>query len=118
MMLAAFDKADQVMAHAMAGRFAKDALASMLTMSSRPAFLEACARIEQRYTEACASAHDPCLESGCSCEDEICLQPLLRADAEYRKACGAEWVRLFADAANRDRFWAVAIERRQGETLR
>jgi hypothetical protein len=107
MIRAAFDQADRAMAHAMAGRFAKGALASMLTLASRPAFLDACAGIEKRYTEGCAAAHDPCLESGCSCEGEVCLQPLLRADAEYRKACGAEWVRLFADPANRDPFWAV-----------
>ena len=31
MILAEFDQADRVMAHAMAGRFPKDALASMLT---------------------------------------------------------------------------------------
>lgn len=109
MILAAFDQADRVMAHAMAGRFAKDALASMLTPVSRTAFLDACAHVEKRYTEACAATHDPCLESGCSCEGEVCLQPLLRADAEYRKACGAEWVRLFADPANRDPFWAVEV---------
>ena len=117
MILAAFDKADQVMAHAMGGRFPKSVLASMLATAARPAFLDACARIERRYTEACAAANDPCLESGCSCEDEICLQPLLRAESEYRRACGAEWVRLFADAANRDPFWAVSVERGQAETL-
>ena len=109
MMTAAFDKADRVMASAMRGCLSKDALAPLLNPSSREAFFRACALIERRYTQACAGAHDPCLESGCSCEDEICLQPLLRADADYRKACGAEWVRLFADAANRDPFWAVAI---------
>jgi hypothetical protein len=109
MMTAAFDKADQVMASAMRGRVSKDALARLLNLPSREAFFGACALIERRYTQACAAAHDPCLESGCSCEDEICLQPLLKANADYRKACGAEWVRLFADAANRDPFWTVAI---------
>ena len=109
MILAAFDQADRMMAHAVAGRFAKDALACMLTPVSRPAFLEACADIEKRYTAACTARHDPCLESGCSCEGEVCLQPLLRADTEYLKACGAEWVRLFADPANRDPFWASEV---------
>jgi len=112
MILAAFDQADRVMAHAMAGRFAKDALACMLTPGSRSAFLDACTRIEKNYTAACAATHDPCLVSGCSCEGEVCLQPLLRADAEYRRAYGAEWVRLFADSANRDPFWAVDTSRR------
>jgi len=108
MILAAFDQADRMMAHAVGGRFAKDVLAGMLTPASRAAFLDACAGIEKRYTEACAATHDPCLESGCSCEDEVCLQPLERAAAEYRRACGAEWARLFADPANRDPFWAAA----------
>jgi len=106
MMSGAFDKADQTMAHAIGGRLAKEALARMLNPSSRQAFLAACARIERRYTEACTSANDPCLESGCSCEDEVCLQPLVRADAEIRRAYGAEWATLFADPDNRDPFWA------------
>jgi hypothetical protein len=106
---AALDKADQVMAHAVAGHFTKDTLASMLETTSRPAFLETCARIEKGFTDACAAANDPCLESGCSCEGEVCLQPLLRAEGEYRKACGAEWVKIFAVAANRARAWEYAI---------
>jgi hypothetical protein len=51
MILAAFDQADRVMAHAMAGRFEKDALAGMLTSVSRAAFLDACAHVEKRYTK-------------------------------------------------------------------
>jgi len=105
-MSGAFDKADQTMAHAIGGRLAKDALARMLNPSSRQVFLAACARIERRYTEACASANDPCLESGCSCEDEVCLQPLVCADAEIRRAYGADWATLFADPDNRAPFWA------------
>jgi len=107
MTLAAFDQADQLMALALRGGLAKDALARTLTPASRQAFLAACGRIERRYTEACASANDPCLESGCSCEDEVCLQPLLRAETDVRKAYGAAWVTLFGDPANRDPFWAL-----------
>jgi hypothetical protein len=107
MTLAAFDKADQLIALALGGGLAKDALARTLSPGSRQAFLAACARIERRYTDACASTHDACLESGCSCEDEVCLQPLLRADADVRKAYGAAWMALFADPANRDPFWTL-----------
>ena len=39
----------------------------------------------------------------------MCLQPLLRAGTEYYRACGAEWVRFFADAENRERGWRQAI---------
>ena len=109
MILAAFDQADRLMARAVVGRFAKDVLASLLTPASRPAFLDACAHVEKRYTEACAATHDPCLESGCSSEHEVYLQPLERADTEYRKACAAEWARLFADPANRDAFWSTEL---------
>jgi hypothetical protein len=107
MTLAAFDQADQLIALALRGGLAKDALARTLNPAPRQAFFAACERIERRYTEACASTNDPCLESGCSCEDEVCLQPLLRADAEVRKAYGAAWVALFADPANRDPFWRL-----------
>ena len=93
--------------HALDGRLSKHALASLLAPESRPVFLEACARIERRYTEACTAACDPCLESGCSCQGEACLEPVLRASTEYLKACGAEWALLFADANHRDRAWTV-----------
>ena len=73
----------------------------MLTPEPRRQFLDACAAIEKNYTDQCAAAKDPCLESGCSAEGEICLQPLLRAGTEYHKACAAEWAKLFADHANR-----------------
>jgi len=88
---------------AVEGRLSKHALADLLPYETRAAFLASCADIERRYTDACAAAGDPCLESGCSCEGEACLQPVLRAGTDYLKACGAEWVRLFADARNRDR---------------
>jgi len=83
------------------GKLTKHALATTLTPESRRHFLEACAAIEKKFTDACAAAHDPCLESGCSAEGEICLQPLLRAESEYHKACGAEWAKLFASRENR-----------------
>jgi len=84
---------EAVMRDAAAGRLSKDMLASMLTPEQRTQFLNACAAIDKRYTEACTAAHDPCLESGCALEGEICLQPLLRAeDDELRRAYGAEWL--------------------------
>jgi hypothetical protein len=104
-----FDTPERLMLFALDGRFSKDALASLLSPASRPAFLQACSAVERRFTECCAAADDPCLESGCSCEGETCLQPLLRAGAEYFAACGAEWVRFFADAENRERGWRQAI---------
>jgi hypothetical protein len=96
---------EALMVRALEGRLTKHALASFLTPEAQPAFLRACASIEQRLTEACSSAGDPCLESGCSCEGDVCLQPMLRAGTEYLRACGAEWVKFFADAHNRERTW-------------
>jgi hypothetical protein len=86
--------------HAEEGRLTTHALASTLVPEARQRFLLACAAIERRYTEKCA-ASDPCLESGCSVQDEICLQPLLRAGTEYHKACADEWARLYAHEENR-----------------
>ncbi|HEY7286473.1 MAG TPA: hypothetical protein VH497_13570 [Vicinamibacterales bacterium] len=83
------------------GKLTKHALATMLTPESRRHFLDACATIEKSFTDACAGANDPCLESGCSAEGEICLQPLLRAESAYHKACAAEWAKLFANRENR-----------------
>ncbi len=91
----------QLMKFAEEGRLTKHALATMLTPESRRQFLEACAAIERKYTEDCTAQKDPCLESGCSAEGEICLQPLLRAGTEYHKACAAEWAKLFARRENR-----------------
>ena len=76
----------------------KRELAALLEPEYRQLFLQRCAAIEKRYTEECAAQNDPCLESGCSVagvEGEACLQPLLRSEAEYRKACVAEWTGLF-----------------------
>lgn len=96
---------EALMLRALDGRFSKQELAALLAPTSRPDFLEACGFIERRLTEACRAAGDPCLESGCSCEGEACLQPVLRADTDYLRACGTEWVKLFADAHNRDHEW-------------
>jgi hypothetical protein len=96
------------MALAAEGRLLKDALAPMLTFEARRRFLQACAAIEMHYTDACAAADDPCLEPGCALageNHEICLQPVLRSEAEYLQACGAEWVRLFETPANRMDSW-------------
>jgi hypothetical protein len=100
---------EQVMTHAIEGRLSKHALASLLTAQARRGFLAACATIEQQYTEDCQALNDPCLESGCSMEDERCLQPLLRAGTDYYKACGAEWATIFADGGNRDASWKVTL---------
>lgn len=91
----------RLLKYAEEGRLTKHALATTLTPEPRRQFLDACAAIEKKYTDQCAAAKDPCLESGCSAEGEICLQPLLRAGTEYHKACAAEWAKLFADHANR-----------------
>jgi len=103
------DTPEQVMACAIEGRLTKHALASLLTPEPRRGFLDACAVIEKSYTDACAAAKDPCLESGCSCVGDICLQPLLRASTEYHSRCGAEWAKLFAERANRDGSWKLTL---------
>lgn len=100
---------ERVMTYAADGALTKHALATLLTPEARRTFFDACARIEMEYTEACRAQGDPCLESGCSAEGERCLQPLLRAGSEYHKACGAEWVKLFATVANRDPSWRVTL---------
>ena len=103
------DTPDQVMACAIEGRLTKHALASLLSPESRRGFLDACGVIEKSYTDTCAAANDPCLESGCSCEGGICLQPLLRASTEYQRRCGTEWVKLFAEGRNRDASWPLTL---------
>jgi hypothetical protein len=88
------------------GRVPKHALATLLVVRDRPTYLEACAAVERRCTEACAAAGDPCLPSGCAMEgQEICLQPLVRAGVEYQQACGAEWVKWFASPRHRIDAW-------------
>ena len=95
---------ERLMALAAEGRLTKHALATLLAVPPRQVFLDACAAIEKKYTDECA-AKDPCLESGCSMEGEVCLQPLLRAGTEYHKACAAEWIKLFADPRHRIDAW-------------
>jgi len=99
----------QVIAYALQGRLRKATLASLLTARARHTFHDACSTIEMRYTEACRASGNPCLEAGCSAEGERCLEPILRAGAEYDSACGAAWAPLFADAANRDSGWRLTI---------
>ena len=104
--------AELLLADAAAGRLSKPVLASLLAPEYRAAFLAACAAIEKRYTEACTAKNDPCLESGCALEGETCLNPLVEAGAEYQKACGAEWAKLFADASHRADGWSAGYEQR------
>ena len=86
---------DQIFERARAGMMTKAAMTELLPPERRPAFLAACADIERRYTKECTESHDACLESGCSLDGEICLEPVLRAGAEYHAACAAEWLKLF-----------------------
>jgi len=95
------DTPERLMTYAAEGRLTKHALATLLTVKPRRVFLDACAAIEKKYTDDCAAANDPCLESGCAAEGEVCLEPLLRAGSEYHKACAAEWVKLYVNGANR-----------------
>jgi hypothetical protein len=92
--------AEQLMKIAEQGQLPKRALVALLDTEHRQAFLDACAVIEKKFTEDCAS-NDPCLDSGCAVEGEICLQPLLRGGTEYHRACAVEWIKLFADPRNR-----------------
>jgi hypothetical protein len=97
--------AEQLMTFARQGGLPRQTLLNLLADNQRRAYLDACAAIEKRYTDECAPANGPCLESGCALEGEICLQPLLRSGSEYRKACAAEWIRLFANPRNRIDAW-------------
>jgi hypothetical protein len=85
---------EDVLRDAAEGRLPKHVLVALLDSERRRAFLTACAAIEKRYTDDCTATNDPCLESGCAVEGEICLQPLLRSEAEYQRACGAEWLEI------------------------
>ena len=98
---------ERLMAFAEQGQLPKLMLVDLLSLDQRQPYLEACAQIERRYTEACTAKNDPCLESGCSVEgeDEICLQPLLNAGIEYQQACAAEWIKLFRVPRNRIDAW-------------
>lgn len=96
---------EKLMKFAREGRLPKAVLMSLLSPDKAKPYLEACAVIEKRFTEECTAAADPCLEPGCAVEGEICLQPLLRAEVDYRKACGTEWSRLFEDPRHRAETW-------------
>jgi hypothetical protein len=108
-MRSAAETPETVMRYATEGRMSKQLLTSLLTPQSRPSFLAACAEIENAYTVACATSGNPCLSSGCSCEGEVCLEPLLRAGAEYQRKCGTEWAKLFADEHRRDGTWRLTV---------
>ena len=108
MAVSAHHTPEDVIRLAIGGRLSKHALGSLLTSSARRPFSEACAAIELKYTQDCA-VKDTCMEAGCSAEGERCLQPLLRAGTDYYKACGTEWAKLFADAANRDPSWQATV---------
>ena len=93
---------DELMALAAEGRLTKAELADLLAVDQRRPFLDACAHLEKNYTEDCPGMdHGPCLESGCSAEGEICLQPLLHAGSAYQKACAEVWLPIFRDPKNR-----------------
>ena len=93
---------DQLMAMAVEGRFTKRELAERLAIQHRRPFLDACAHIEKQFTEECAAKKSgPCLDSGCSAQGEICLQPLLHAGSAYQRACAEAWLPIFQDANNR-----------------
>jgi hypothetical protein len=96
---------EELMKNAEQGRLPKSVLVNLLDIQHRQAYLDACARIEKKYTEDCTATNDPCLESGCAVEGEVCLQPLLKAGIEYHRACAAEWIKLFADPRNRIDAW-------------
>jgi hypothetical protein len=95
---------EKLMTFAEDGRLTKQVLGSLLDAHDVQAYLEACAVIEKQYTADCA-AKNPCLESGCAVDGEICLEPLLSAGREYHKACGAAWSRLFEEPRHRSQAW-------------
>jgi hypothetical protein len=96
---------DKLMTFAADGHLTKQVLGSLLGADDALAYLDACAAIERQYTADCAAKDDPCLESGCAVEGEVCLEPLLRAGPEYQKACGAAWRIVFEDPRHRTRAW-------------
>jgi len=89
------------------GELTKQVLVRLLAIDKRQAFLDACAAVEKQYTDECGASGSPCLEGGCAVQGEMCLQPLLRAEIDYHKACGQVWSTLFADPRNRAESWAV-----------
>jgi hypothetical protein len=96
---------EQLIRFAKDGRVPKAVLASALTPEKRRMFLDTCAGIERELTEKCTAKQDPCLESGCALEGEVCLEAVLRAGDGYCKACAASWLAVFADPNNRLEAW-------------
>jgi len=96
---------EKLMTFVVDGSLPKESLTSLLAIDRRAGYRDACAAIDKTYTDECAPANGPCLESGCALEGEVCLQPLVRAGSAPRKAYAAEWIRLFADAGNRIEAW-------------
>ena len=96
---------EKLMAFAGEGRLTKQVLGSLLGADDTPAYLEACTVIEKQYTADCAASDDLCMESGCAVEGEVCLEPLLKAGREYRRACGAAWRIEFEDPQHRTPAW-------------
>lgn len=92
---------DRIIELARSGEVPKLQLAELLNANARQTFLNVCASIEKRYTEACTARHEPCLEGGCALEGEVCLQPVERAHPEYERACGDAFVDLYVDPRNR-----------------
>ena len=90
---------------AVEGRLSKATLSESLVGEAQDLFLGKCAAIEKQFTEQCTSRNDPCLESGCAMDGEVCLSALQNFETEYQKACGAEWRALFANPANRIPVW-------------
>jgi hypothetical protein len=95
----------RLMKYAADGHLPKSSLVNLLIAEQRRAYLDACAVIERKYTDACAAKNDPCLATGCAVEGETCLEPLLSAEPDYNKACAAEWIKLFKTPGNRIASW-------------
>ena len=91
------------MTFAAEGHLTKQVLGRLLDPVSAQAYRDACTVIERRYTAECAAKNDPCLAAGCAVEEEICLEPLLRAGAAYHRACGAAWSTLFQNPQDSNR---------------
>lgn len=96
---------EKLMRFAESGRLTKLALVNLLAGDQRRRYLDACAAIEKKYTDDCAAKNDPCLESGCAVEGEVCLEAVLGVGNDYQKACAAEWIKLFASRRNRVEAW-------------
>ena len=97
---------EKLMAFAAEGHLTKQAMGGLLDADQARAYFDACTVIEKQYTADCTAKNDPCLESGCALEGEICLEPLLRAGPEYHKACAKAWRILFEHPHHRTRSWA------------